>query len=279
MGNLTAAYTEGRKVGQGYADKQQAFVFRIPVYNAMPDSPVSFTSTGNPNNYLKTLSVTGQSLTPAFQGKTVKYSLVVENDVTSVKVAATAVASTSTVSGTGTVSLNTGTNTVKVKCKSQSGKTKTYTLTITRKEADAGDIELASDVYRLGETYITGIQPGTKAKALLKNITAGEGTMKLVTSSGKEQTGVIATGNQLEVYDSDNKKVSTYTLVIYGDVNGDGSINVLDLIKVNRHLLGLDTLKGCYLEAGDADRGNEGLNVLDLIYINRHILDISTIQQ
>ena len=60
MANLAAAYNEGRKLGQGYADKQQAFVFRIPVYSGMPASAVTFTASGNPNNYLKSLSVTGQ---------------------------------------------------------------------------------------------------------------------------------------------------------------------------------------------------------------------------
>ena len=51
MANLAAAYNEGRKLGQGYADKQQAFVFRIPVYSGMPASAVTFTASGNPNNY------------------------------------------------------------------------------------------------------------------------------------------------------------------------------------------------------------------------------------
>ena len=100
MSNLTAAYTEGRKLGQGYTDKQQAFVFRIPVYKSMPASAVTFKATGNPNNYLKNITVVGQSLTPGFKSDTTKYSLVVENSVSSISVSATAVASTSTITGT-----------------------------------------------------------------------------------------------------------------------------------------------------------------------------------
>ena len=67
--------------------------------------------------------------------------------------------------------------------------------------------------------------------------------------------------------------------MIYGDVNGDGEINVLDMIKVNRHILGLDKLSGVYLVAADANRKGDGLNVLDMIYINRHALGLSTIKQ
>lgn len=279
MGNLTAAYTEGRKLGQGYTDKQQAFVFRIPVYDSMPEQVSLFTPTGNPNNYLKTLSVTGQTLTPAFDGATTKYSLVVDNTVESIKVSATAVASTSTVSGTGTVKLKVGNNTVSVKCKSQSGTTKTYTLTVARKEGEPASAVPTSKNYVIGTKNITGIQPGTEVSTVLKGITATGATLKIVGADGKDKSGVAATGDVLQLYDSSNKMISSYTLVLYGDVNGDGEINVLDMIKVNRHVLGLGKLSGCYLEAGDANRANDGANVLDMIYINRHSLGLATIKQ
>lgn len=102
MANLAAAYNEGRKLGQGYADKQQAFVFRIPVYSGMPASAVTFTASGNPNNYLKSLSVTGQTLTPVFRGDTTSYSLLVDSKVSSVTISASPVAAKSSVTGTGT---------------------------------------------------------------------------------------------------------------------------------------------------------------------------------
>lgn len=279
MSNLTAAYTEGRKLGQGYTDKQQAFVFRIPVYTSMPDQASAFTATGNPNNYLKTLSVTGQTLTPGFTGATTSYSLVVDNSVESIKVNATAVASTSTVSGTGTVSLKVGSNTVSVKCKSQSGSTKTYKLTVVRQEDEEASKVPTSKTYTVGSKYITGIQPGTKASTVLKNLTASGATLKLVGTDGKEKSGAVVTSDVVQLYDGSGKKISSYTIVIYGDVNGDGEINVLDMIKVNRHVLGLTKLSGAYLEAGDANRAGDGVNVLDMIYINRHSLGLATIRQ
>lgn len=279
MSNLTAAYTEGRKLGQGYTDKQQAFVFRIPVYTSMPDQASAFTATGNPNNYLNTLSVTGQTLTPGFTGATTSYSLVVDNSVESIKVNATAVASTSTVSGTGTVSLKVGSNTVSVKCKSQSGSTKTYKLTVVRQEGEEAGKVPTSKTYTVGSKYITGIQPGTKASTVLKNLTASGATLKLVGTDGKKKSGAVVTSDVVQLYDGSGKKISSYTIVIYGDVNGDGEINVLDMIKVNRHVLGLTKLSGAYLEAGDANRAGDGVNVLDMIYINRHSLGLATIRQ
>ena len=278
MSNLTAAYTEGRKLGQGYTDKQQAFVFRIPVYKSMPSSAVTFTATGNPNNYLKNITVAGQSLTPGFKSDTTKYSLVVENTVSSISVNATAVAATSTITGTGTKKLNVGTNTINVKCKSASGSTRTYKLTVVRKEAAKPTGTLSSTKYTVGDKYITGITPGTKASNFLAGLSVDGGTAKLVGANGKQNRGLAATGNKVEVY-VDNKKKTSYEVVIYGDVNGDGEINVLDMIKVNRHILGLDKLSGVYLAAADANRKGDGLNVLDMIYINRHALGLSTIKQ
>ena len=278
MSNLTAAYTEGRKLGQGYTDKQQAFVFRIPVYKSMPSSAVTFTATGNPNNYLKNIAVAGQSLTPGFKSATTKYSMVVENTVSSISVNATAVAATSTITGTGTKKLSVGTNIINVKCKSGSGSTRTYKLTVVRKEAAKPTGTLSSAKYTVGDKYITGIVPGTRAADFLAGLSVDGGTAKLVGTDGKQNQGLVATGNKVEVY-VNNKKKTSYKVVIYGDVNGDGEINVLDMIKVNRHILGLDKLSGTYLVAADANHKGDGLNVLDMIYINRHALGLSTIKQ
>lgn len=279
MANLTAAYNEGRKLGQGYEDKKQAFVFKIPVYTNMPSAAVAFTAKGNPNNYLKSLTVTGQTLTPVFSGNTVKYSLVVDEKVNNITVSAVAVSQKATVTGTGSKTLKAGTNTYKIKCKSESGSTKTYTLTVVKQGTSEPSGVPKSSTYQIGEKNITGIAPGTKAADFLKKISVENATIQLVDAKGKSVTGNVATGNRIDIYDSNKKKISSYNLLIYGDVNGDGQIDVLDLIKLNRHLMGIEKLTGLNLEAANANRGEDGANVLDLVYINRHILGILTIQQ
>lgn len=282
MANLAAAYNEGRKLGQGYADKQQAFVFRIPVYSNMPASAVTFTAKGNPNNYLKSLSVTGQTLTPAFRGDTTSYSLIVDGKVSSVTISAAPVAAKSSVSGTGTKTLKTGTNTYKITCKSERGTSKTYTLTIVKKAAASTTTEktaVTSSTYQIKNKMVTGIKPGTKSAAFLKKLKVTAGSVKLVSASGKSVTGIVSTGNVLQLYDSKNKKVSSYTLVIYGDVNGDGKINKTDVNRLNQHLNGTKKLTGYYLEAADTNRKKDGVNVLDLVYLNKHIQGKITIQQ
>lgn len=280
MQNLSAAYSEGRKMATAYTDKSQAFVFRIPVYNNMPSSAVTFTKTGNPNNYLKTLKVSGQSLTPSFAGATTSYSLVVDNSVSSITVSATAVASTSTVSGTGKYTLSVGTNKISIKCKSQSGSTKTYTITVVRSGTNNSDTDytVSSSKYSIGSSYVTGIAVGTKASTFVKNISATNCTLKLLTSSGSENTGTVATGNKLAVY-VDGKQVKTYTVVIYGDINGDGKISVTDMARLYRYMNGKVSLSACYRAAADANRDGKEAKVTDMARLYNYLNGKASIKQ
>ncbi len=120
----------------GVLDK--AFVFYIPVYNNMPSTPCAMPSySGNPNSYLKSLTVTGGGknllLTPTFNYKTTVYDLVVPANVSQVSISGFAVSAYAKgVSGTGTFSLKSGVNTFYVTCTAGNGTTTTYTINISR---------------------------------------------------------------------------------------------------------------------------------------------------
>ena len=280
MANVEAAIIESSAVAAGYTDKNQAFSFRIPVYANMPQNAVTFTDKGNPNNYLKSLLVSGFNLTPAFSGDTTEYSVVVDNSISAISVSAEPVASTSTVTGTGAINLNVGNNVIEVSCMSQSGDVRKYIINIARTAdgQNTADYAISSSKYKIGE-YITGIAPGTTAQTFLKNISAAQGTVSVLKPSGKVNKGKIATGNKVVVSDSEGNVVASYNVVIYGDMNGDGNINALDMIKLNRHILGISKLSGEYLEAADVNRKKDGINALDMIILNRHTLGLSKVKQ
>lgn len=277
MANVTAAITEGQKIAKAYSDKTQSFVFKIPVYLDMPEKAVAFTRSGNPNNYLSSLSVSGLPLTPGFDAGVTDYSIIVDASIDSVSVDAKAVSSKSKIKGAKKHTLETGTNLIKVKCTSESGETRTYNITVEKQAQSDISFNIASEKYAIG-TYITGVEPGTTVSDFLANISCTDGEVKVITSSGEENTGVVGTGNKVAVYIKD-VLVGTKDIVIYGDVNGDGAINVLDMIKINRHSLGLAKVKGTHLEAADANRRNDGVNVLDMIKVNRHALGLNMIDQ
>ena len=134
MTNIQAAEAEAIKMSKAYTKEDTKLAFYIPVYNNMPEvacpKPVS---DANPNNYLATLEVDGQELTPIFNPETLTYDLTVPKKIKKVKISATAIVSTSTVEGTGKVKLKRGENEVKITCTAENGAIRTYTLYIVRK--------------------------------------------------------------------------------------------------------------------------------------------------
>lgn len=170
-----------------------AMEFKIPVYNNMPDRLCPKpTSSGDNNNYLKSLSVSGTSISPKFDKFTASYTAKVNAEVSSVTVNANPLGKSAKVSGKGKVSLKTGENTVKVTCTAASGVKRTYTIKITRKAASQtlqqGDVN--------GDKYLTVV----------------DALLMLRYNAGKTQL------------DSAQLKRA--------DMNGDGKVDVIDALTL-----------------------------------------------
>ena len=170
-----------------------AMEFKIPVYNNMPDKLCPKpTSSGDNNNYLKSLSVSGTSISPKFDKFTTSYTAKVNAEVSSVTVNANPLGKSAKVSGNGKVSLKTGENTVKVTCTAASGVKRTYTIKITRKAASQtlqqGDVN--------GDKYLTVV----------------DALLMLRYNAGKTQL------------DSAQLKRA--------DMNGDGKVDVIDALTL-----------------------------------------------
>lgn len=110
---------------------EKDFVFAIPVYTGMPTS-TSLPKLGNPNNWLKTLTVNG-SLVTNFDNDKLAYTVTVPYSE-SVNIGATPVNSKAKVAGTGTIALTGDTTIIKVIVTAQNESTKTYTITINREK-------------------------------------------------------------------------------------------------------------------------------------------------
>ncbi len=133
MTNIQAAESEAVKMSRAYSQEDTRLVFYIPVYQNMPEGacakPISNT---NPNNYLATLEIEGQQLTPIFHPETESYDLSVPKKIKKVNISATAVAQTTRVEGTGQVKLDRGENTIQITCTAENGAVRIYTLHIVR---------------------------------------------------------------------------------------------------------------------------------------------------
>lgn len=127
---------EAVSLKNAYSDEvlNSALEFKIPIYKNMPAQLCPKpTSSGDNNNLLKSLSISGQKISPAFNKYTQSYTLTVANNISSVTVNAGALSTNAKISGRGKKSLSEGKNTLRIKVTAPSGSVRTYTITITRK--------------------------------------------------------------------------------------------------------------------------------------------------
>lgn len=283
MTNVQGAYSETGKLKNAYSgiSSDAALTFSIPVYKEMPATNTTAlpTSSGANNYYLNSLKVNGKSVDNFSRYKN-NYELSVNSSTSSIKVEAT-VPSGAKVSGTGNISLKQGKNTVTLTVTAASGKTAKYTLLVYREESADGDETpepTVSTKYTVG-THIRGIEVGTSVSTFLKNFTVTNGTAKVTSSKNVDKTsGNIATGDKITVYDNLGNKKMQYNIVIYGDINGDGKISIVDLGKVQKHLLEVGKLTGNYQSAADVNHDGK-ISILDLGRVQKHLLEISSITQ
>lgn len=59
----------------------------------------------------------------------------------------------------------------------------------------------------------------------------------------------VGTGSKIKLTDQNNNIKMEYYIIIYGDVNGDGKINSLDLLVLQRHILEIQRLNDLFLKA------------------------------
>ena len=70
-----------------------------------------------------------------------------------------------------------------------------------------------------------------------------------------------------------------YKILIYGDLSGDGKINSMDLLVLQRHILEIQKLEGIFMKAGNINKNGKNPSSLDSLIIQRHILEIKEIEQ
>ena len=90
---------------------------------------------------------------------------------------------------------------------------------------------------------------------------------------------LIGTNSKIKIIDDNQKLVMEYIVILYGDVNGDGKINSIDLLVLQRHILEIEKLNGVFLKAGNINKNGKNPSSLDSLLIQRHILGLSFIEQ
>lgn len=122
-------------------------------------------------------------------------------------------------------------------------------------------------------SYIIRVNPGTTVGTLRGKTENGNVTFKRSNGQVLADWEKIGTGNQI-VY----KDGTVHTIVVYGDLTGDGIINSADLLRLRQYLLGQVSLSGAYLESARVTH-NSNVNSADLLKMRQHLLGTSYISQ
>lgn len=258
---------------------ENAFKFVIPIFEEMPEVTY-LPASGNPNHHLSDLKVNGTSVNN-FNHEVNEYTFYVRSGATSVTIEATPINKNATIAGIGAIML-TGDSTVSnIEVTAENGTKNTYTINIVK----SGSIEMTPDEIieasklKKNGSHISGLTLGSTVEnltGLIKETSVGA-SISVKNSGGVDKTtGVLATGDIITV--TNGTANSDYTLVIYGDTSGDGEVTILDLLQVQKHILGYTTLNAAFNMAGDVSKDNE-ITILDLLKIQKYILGYSDIEQ
>lgn len=113
---------------------------------------------------------------------------------------------------------------------------------------------------------------GTTAAQLAAALSAASGgSAKVLNGSGGEVSGLAGTGNQVQVYGADGTLTAKYEVVVKGDNTGDGKLDILDVLKAQRHILDMEAISGAAFRATDVN-GNGAIDVLDVLLMKKDVL-------
>ena len=113
-------------------------------------------------------------------------------------------------------------------------------------------------------------------KYIVKNIYKNVTVTSYNRESKAKNSGIIASGDKITIKTSKEEK--SYTIVIYGDINGDGAIDKLDASTILRKYYGYTKLNEN--ESKFADINKDGnIDKLDALAILRDLYGYSKITQ
>ncbi len=276
MQNIKAPYSESYSSYKAYYKTgflESNFVFSVPVFKGEMPEITSLTDDYSEDATLSMLSVTGCNLMPSFISSAYEYTCNVSKDTTKVTINAVATNVNSTITGMGDIDLNNDEQTNEIVVTSKGGSTKVYKITI--KKVDdimfTPDEILAKLQINNDGGYISGFDLGSDAKSLNDLVYINYPSVK----SEINVQSKLSTGMTLKLT---SNGTSDYTIVMYGDNNGDGEIDIVDLLKIQKHILGVNKVDGAYLKASDVNKDGV-VDIIDLLKVQKHILNVSKIEQ
>ena len=157
---------------------------------------------------------------------------------------------------------------IKAKCK----------ITVVRKMQES-EVQFTAPLI-LNNLDVSGIDYNQNTVGDIKNNIISNLEIEIINSKNEVLSNdvIIGTGNKIQVKE-DGKILKEYQIILYGDVNGDGKINSVDLLVLQRHILEIETLDDIYQKSANIRKNANKPSSVDLLLIQRHILGLQIIKQ
>ena len=142
-----------------------------------------------------------------------------------------------------------------------------------------GEIIIDESLYVEGNE-ISGLENKNNTVDKILNKIKTNYLVEIYNSKGSKISGneLVGTGSVIKVLNNKDL-IMEYNVIMYGDVNGDGKINSVDLLVLQRHILEIEKFSGVFLKAGNIRKNGRNPSSVDLLLIQRHILGLQNIVQ
>jgi len=151
-------------------------------------------------------------------------------------------------------------------------------VNVVRKIED-NEIEFDSSLVVNG-LEISGIDDEKNTVEQLKQKITTNLEIEIINRESKilQDKDIVGTGCRIRIKE-DGKILRQYQIILYGDVNGDGKINSVDLLVIQRHILEIEPMEEIFQKAANINKDGKKPTSVDLLRIQRHILGIQRIEQ
>lgn len=277
MTNIQAPASESKSVYNTYKSSNildNAFVFKIPVYNQMPEY-TSLPNVGDNNNELSALSIEGYSISPKFDKDILTYDVYIPKSINKININATAKSTLSTINGNGEIEVKEDETDITITVTSQTGLVRKYVVSIHKVDDNVtiNDV-LGKTSYMDSGEYLSKIKPNIAISKITEELLLSGANKVVITDKNDKavsSSAYMATGYKITI--STLLETKAYKISVTGDTSGDGKVTILDLLQIQKHIKKLTTLKDEYLLAADTS-GDSKVTILDLLQVQKHIKKI-----
>lgn len=125
--------------------------------------------------------------------------------------------------------------------------------------------------YYITDAHVTGVTPNTSVQQLLQQFE--NASLTVLDQSGKtlSSSAKVGTGMTVNLYDG-SKLVDRVTVVILGDMDGNGIVDTTDYMRIKAGFIGSFALTEAENRAADTDQNNV-IDITDYMRVKSYLLD------